>query len=372
MHPSSPLAHIRRDAQALCAAGEPSAARTLIEQALEAARARYGEADHEVLVTAHLLARLHREADDPAAARRVLEEALDAGCRRLGAADPLILAISFDLGAVADELGNRHEARRNFQRVATAGPAVLGDDHPTVRAAQAYLDDRNPAALPIMEPLPAPPPGPSVAPARPAGTLSPAPSPPAAPDAAAVPPAPPFAAPGPARIPPLDPPSPYPSVETSPRAKPSWRSRGPMIATVGIATLAIVAAVLALVVTLTSEPGPVPAPDESDPGPGPTLADDPPTDLRLTDNGTTVTITWTDPTTGTVPFIVAGGRVGQPLGALATIDPGEKTYTVNGLNPRLDYCFTVLAVYGTDRYATSGQVCTDRQRATPQPSITRQ
>ncbi len=112
-----------------------------------------------MLSTAHLLARLYREADDPSAARRVLEEAFAAGERRWPHADPLMLALAFELGSVADELGNRHEARRNYTRVAAAGPAVLGADHPAVRIAREYLGDAAPAPQPVV--LPAPHPGPA-------------------------------------------------------------------------------------------------------------------------------------------------------------------------------------------------------------------
>ena len=66
-----------------------------------------------------------------------------------------------------------------------------------------------------------------------------------------------------------------------------------------------------------------------------------------------------------MPFIVAGGRAGQSLSAMATVNAGETSYTINGLSPRLDYCFTVLAVYSVDQYATSGQVCTARSTPTP-------
>jgi hypothetical protein len=62
---------------------------------------------------------------------------------------------------------------------------------------------------------------------------------------------------------------------------------------------------------------------------------------------------------------VAGGQAGQKLGALATLDPGKTQYTVNGLNPRVNYCFTVLAVYSADTYATSGQICTTRSATSP-------
>lgn len=147
------------------------------------------------------------------------------------------------------------------------------------------------------------------------------------------------------------------------------RGRGALIATAAAACVAAALAAVALLMVLTDRPqapaGDARTGDAPPAAPGPTIAGDPPTDLRLRDNGTTVTVTWTDPTAGTVPFIVAGGRAGQTLGAMATVNPGQTSFTINGLNPQLDYCFTVLAVYSTDRYATSGQVCTTRTTASP-------
>ncbi|WP_405094273.1 hypothetical protein OG767_21700 [Micromonospora sp. NBC_01392] len=127
---------------------------------------------------------------------------------------------------------------------------------------------------------------------------------------------------------------------------------------VGGAVLALVAVVAGGAVWLNRDAAP-PAP-----APGavkPKVTGPPPGDLRLRDDTTTITVTWTDPTDGGVPFVVAGGRAGQKLGVMATVDAGQTRYTVNGLSARLDYCFTVLAVYSTDSYATSGQVCTDRE-----------
>lgn len=63
--------------------------------------------------------------------------------------------------------------------------------------------------------------------------------------------------------------------------------------------------------------------------------------------------------------MVAGGRAGLALGVMATVEPGRTSHTVNGLSSRVDYCFTVLAVYSTDSFATSSQVCTNRERSTP-------
>lgn len=371
VHPSSPLAAARRDAQALRDSGDLPAARRLLMQVLGSTRPDWGEDHPEVLATAQLLARLHWEADDPAAARRVLEEALAAGQRRLGDGDPLILAISFDLGSVAGELGNRHEARRNFSRVATAGPAVLGVDHPMVRAARDHLGDRPSApALPAAEHLPpAPPPAPPApAPITPAAPATVDPNP-----AGSALPAPPrsihhvspYSAEPDTRL------RPYPQISPQqvpvPVVNPTPRGRGAVIVAAAAATVAAVAAVLAVVIVLADDPAP--HPDVADgTNAAPTLAGDPPTDLRLRDDGVAVTVTWTDPSAGTVPFIVAGGRSGQTLGAMATTEPGETSYTVNGLNPRLDYCFAVFAVYSTNQYATSGQVCTVRATlATPTP-----
>ncbi|WP_199734124.1 fibronectin type III domain-containing protein [Micromonospora musae] len=91
----------------------------------------------------------------------------------------------------------------------------------------------------------------------------------------------------------------------------------------------------------------------------------PPGDVRLHDDLSTITLNWTDPSGGKVPFMVVGGRAGQPMRAMATVDPGQNSYTVNGLNPGFDYCFTVLAAWSSGTFATSAQVCTARGGGTP-------
>ncbi len=363
----SQLATVQRNAQTLHDSGDHPAARQLLAQTIETAQPVYGEDHPEVLAAAHLLARFHQEADDPAAARRVLEEALAAGQRRWGDADPLLLAISFDLGRVAEELGNRHEARRNFTRVAVAGPAVLGADHPTVRAARAYLGDPPPVAGPIevFEPPAAAP----VAATFPA-IAAPAPQlarPPIAQPRQAV--ARQLVEPGPIypnqRIE-----APYPGVEAhrpvDVTPAPASQGRGATIAALVAAAAAVVAAAVVVVVLFTDGTEPK-TPPGSDAGTvGPTLAGEPPTDVRLRDDADgTITITWVDPSGGTVPFVVAGGRTGQRLNAMATIDAGQNSYTVHALNPRLDYCFAVLAVYSTDVLVNSEPACTNRGAADP-------
>ena len=85
-----------------------------------------------------------------------------------------------------------------------------------------------------------------------------------------------------------------------------------------------------------------------------------PRDLKLRDDGDAVTVTWTDPSGGTVPFFVEAGPAGGQLRILGQLRPGETTYPVVGLNPRLDYCFSVVAVYSSTLVAPSDLVCTQR------------
>ena len=172
------------------------------------------------------------------------------------------------------------------------------------------------------------------------------------------PPAPPEQSAWPA-TPPMfhQPPAAYPGTEEPAHG----RNRTVLALVVGGAVLAVVAAVGVGAVLLNREAAPPPAPVPASGAASPKVAGPPPGDLALRDDSTTVTVTWTDPTNGGVPFVVAGGRAGQKLGVMATVDAGQTRYTVNGLSAKLDYCFTVLAVYSTDSYATSGQVCTDRE-----------
>ncbi|GAB3177755.1 hypothetical protein FHX75_11138 [Micromonospora palomenae] len=162
----------------------------------------------------------------------------------------------------------------------------------------------------------------------------------------------------------------YPPVYQPPpaypvEAPPERRGRGRVVLAVVAGVVVLGAAgVVGAVALDRGEPGVPPAPTGGTPGAAKATGA-PPTGLKLRDDGTSVTITWSDPAGGGVPFMVAGGRAGKALGVMATIDPGQTTYTVNGLSSTVDYCFTVLAVYSTDAFATSGQVCTDRERRTP-------
>ncbi|MFY1670102.1 tetratricopeptide repeat protein [Plantactinospora sp. WMMB334] len=409
------LAAVQDRARALRDGGDDPAARRLLAQALDAARPAYGKDHPQVLATTQVLARWHREADDPATARRLLEEALMDGQHR-GDADPLMLALSFELGAVAEELGNRHEARRNFGRVASIGPGVLGDDHWQVRAARDYLGEAPGANLhpqpvgpapvaapvappplisappaPLAPPPVAPPPGGASA-GRPAGGglfRSAATSPAYLPSAGSVPERPAespvsayvsgSAGPASSRFPPYSAqstaqvasypiaPAPAPAPVPVPAAAgESGRGRASTVAAAIAAGAAVVAAIVVVVAVLVDrggspETGPVDERGE------PVVAGEPPTDLKLLDEGSAITITWSDPSGGTVPFVVAGARAGQQTKPMSTLSAGETTFKVNALNPKLDYCFSVLAVYSTNEFAPSDLVCTERDGAGASP-----
>jgi len=126
------------------------------------------------------------------------------------------------------------------------------------------------------------------------------------------------------------------------------------------AVLASIIAVAALVFVLANRSG--------DPGSDsdvPTLAGPPPSDVRLRDGGSAVKVTWQDPSNGTVSFMVTMGRRGEALRPMTTLGPGQTSYELGGLNASLNYCFTVIAVYKSDQFATSPQACTNRASATP-------
>jgi hypothetical protein len=130
------------------------------------------------------------------------------------------------------------------------------------------------------------------------------------------------------------------------------------LASVGAATITWLAARHARVAATAPTPQPSPSATAAQPSPSPSLPA--PTGLQVSDEGSTVSLAWQDPAGGTVPFMIAGGHAGETLRAFQSVQPGVTSYTVRGLNPKLDYCFTVIAVYGTDRIGTSDLACTSR------------
>jgi hypothetical protein len=114
------------------------------------------------------------------------------------------------------------------------------------------------------------------------------------------------------------------------------------------------------------------APPPQPPGPRPTATSTagqllPPGDLTLRDDGVSITLSWTDPSKGAVPFIVAGGRAGNALNPLGSVESGKSTYTLNGISATADFCFLVAAVYSPEHTVPSSLICTKRASTSPGP-----
>ncbi|MFC7530011.1 tetratricopeptide repeat protein [Actinoplanes sp. GCM10030250] len=153
-------------------------------------------------------------------------------------------------------------------------------------------------------------------------------------------------------------------VQPAQRAPESGRRRGMAVFAVIAATLSAVVAVAALVFVLADRVGDngggvVPTGEVTEPG-VPTQDEVPPGEISLDDQGATVEVRWTDPAQGRVPFMVTMARPGETLRPVSSVGPGETSFRMGGLNKKLNYCFAVVAVYATDRFKSSDQVCTDR------------
>ncbi|MEO3743112.1 tetratricopeptide repeat protein [Plantactinospora sp. B5E13] len=151
-------------------------------------------------------------------------------------------------------------------------------------------------------------------------------------------------------------PAPTPVAEPAPRSS----GRGSTVAAAVAAAAAVIAAIVVVVAVVADKDAPPPPTTQDDPG-GVVISGEPPTEVKLLDEGTAITITWADPSGGTVPFLVTGAQRNKEAQAMGRVSAGDPTsFTVNALNPRLEYCFTVLAVYSTSEFAPSDLVCTTR------------
>jgi Tetratricopeptide repeat len=273
------------------------------------------------------------------------------------------------------------------QEQATATPPDMPPGVPTPRDVPRPAEPAPPAppqmAIPAPPDLPAPPeiswvdvpppvPPPSVAPPSQRPVLVPEPEP----GVWRPEPARPVPEPGtcPVPEPPVPTPVPAPPVPTrrptgARHAEERHRVRTPLIVLTAVALTALAAAsVLAVLAFLAPPASRSTTPATAGSPSVPVLT--PPGDVSLLDNGASITLTWTDPGRGTLPFIVSGGRAGEQSHPYPPLPPGQTTFTVNGLNASVDYCFTVLAVYTTDEFAPSDLVCT-RRTGTPVPSASR-
>ncbi|MGE5828058.1 MAG: tetratricopeptide repeat protein [Micromonosporaceae bacterium] len=366
------------------------------------------EPRHEIekLAAATIQARQRAGSGDLSIARTVLEAALSSGELRLGHDHPELVPLLVDLAGVAQEVGDIDEARQRLSRAYAIMIAAAGPEHSTALMIEERLSSLSHRVGQPLEPTwPA-----AASPWAPPGS-PPEPPPRVGRHAAPEPEAPPPAEPAPEPDPPmpLEPtethgytPSPAsPGVYdrhidseevdlslatdegtqiavtpvpagTLPVPRPSTHDgdqRRPPGRLVSFATAVIMGAAALFIGTSAAFRGLVDQTDPpKEPGPAPTVAPttsaapsiDPPSQVSLTDNQGSVTLTWHDPTGGTAPFIVAGGRFGAAVTALQAVPAGRTRSIIYGLNDQHDYCFTVTAIYSTNVVASSIEVCTHR------------
>jgi hypothetical protein len=144
----------------------------------------------------------------------------------------------------------------------------------------------------------------------------------------------------------------------------SYSRKAPALFAAIAAVLGVIIAVVALVVVLANR-GDDPDSDV------PTLSGPAPTDVRMRDYGSSVRLSWADPANGRTSFVITGGRPGEQLAPMGQVGPTTTSFNLNGLNPDLDYCFAIVAVYSTSQFSTSPQTCTSRSRKSGKPTATK-
>jgi len=160
---------------------------------------------------------------------------------------------------------------------------------------------------------------------------------------------------------PAQPPRPKSQPKHQPSDQPKKRSRAPLIVLAVILSLAVLGGSAALVVAfLSSDRRPDRRADPSASVPSAIR-------LSLDDRGATVNLSWTDPSRGTVPFVVSFGRADGPADRTEQVAAGTTTLAVNQLTPTQDYCFTVEVGDPAAGVAPSPTVCTNRPRPSASP-----
>jgi hypothetical protein len=304
----------------LHSAGELEQARQCFEQAIASGVSAERPAGRAVLLARAQLALVTRDEGDPTSAVRQLTAAYSLHRRAFGGKDLETIRLGAELGRLHSVLGDRPAARRQLAVAQAGAYAELGEDHPLTHAVEAALRE-------VEAPMPS------------------------APVSVPVPP---------------------PRGRRKPRGRRALR----MLAAVagGLGTLLVVAGGVWAVAGGTGPPRPVPAaaaparpsspsPSHRPPPSHPSSAGirGAPRDVVLHDEGTSITVTWTDPTDGTGGVLLALNRAGQPAGPLRSLPAGTHEDRITGLDPNADYCVVLAVVYDEDAVAQAAQVCTHRK-----------
>jgi hypothetical protein len=312
-----------------------------------------GPAGRWVLLARANLALLRRDQGENASAVRELTVAYTLHRRHFGANDLDTVRLAAELGRLHAEVGDLPAARRLLAVAHANARGALGDEHPLTGAVEAALAEVEPPMPSPPEPMAGDRSRPRPKPGR-AGTSADGVTRPAlraripgrrrSRRAAPARPLPPLTTPPV----PASPPRPA-GVRKPSRVRRHWRT---VAAGLG-AAVAFGAAGLALADLPRGQRSAVAAPAASA-APGPS-------DVTLRDEGSRITVTWTDPSAGRAGMLIAVARAGQPAGPLITLPAGTRQYAFTGLDDVADYCVMLAVAYPDDRIARAEQTCTHRR-----------
>jgi len=277
------------------------------------------------------LATIARELGNLTEARGQLLRAYQILVVASGQDDPTALAVEGRLATLSHRLGEPTDV--HDWHLTDAGTRVLGPDHLAVREARARLNSQRP--LPGTQPAPEPP------------VRQPS-----------------FASTGSEPVSWIDQPPELPE-------EPARRGRRAALALLAVVVAAaLLGGAIVAVRSFAARSGgtaapPAPTASAATSTAAPVQTGAPPAQVTLDDRGGSVVISWRDPTKGTVPFLVTGGRVDTAPQPLQTVAAGRTRSVIYGLNSSYNYCFTVTAVYSADMVASSPRACTHRVSVTP-------
>ena len=380
-------------------AGDLTGSRTLMEDAIAVAEHRLGRDNPRLAPLMVDLATIARNLGNLTEARAQLRRAYAIVVASAGPEHATSLSIEGRLAAVTSRLGEPTEAYD--WHLADVGLRVLGPEHPAVRGAKQRLANAPsiPDPMPMDDPLPTP--GSVTLGLEDDLPIEPGLAPTFADSRRSDPPT--YTVPGyPGTVyrePAYDggyedidaqyAPTEYPGVyqrttdDAPPPHEEPWlepelptvrpyRRRGnvggvALVASLGAAIL-IAAIVIAMQVFAPAQPAAqpsAPVASGSATAPSPSVAaSEPaagaPTDVTIKDDGGSVTLTWTDPSEGTVSFIVAGARDGEAFKAFESVPAGRTTLVIYGLNVGYNYCFTISAIWAPEVITPSIRTCTSR------------
>jgi Tetratricopeptide repeat len=296
--------------------GELADARQCFEQAIASGVSAERPAGRAVLLARAQLALVTRDEGDPGSAVRQLTAAYGLHRRTFGGGDLETIRLAAELGRLYSVLGDEPAARRQLAVAHAGAYAQLGEDHPLTGFIEAALRE-------VEAPMPSAP----------------------------------VSAP----------------VGRAPRRRLRMLAGvAGALGTLLVASGAVVAVAAGTGPSGTAPAGPAPAvvapalsvtrPTSAPPSPARSGTRGAPRNVTLHDDGTSITVSWTDPTDGTGSVLLALARAGQPAGPLRSLPPGTHEDRITGLDPTVDYCVVLAVAYPQDPVAPAAQVCTHRGR----------